>query len=55
MYPQYDWLPWKFDVRPQNYWEDKNIRIKFVNWASQQLGIKEMKDWYKITNKVLKL
>jgi hypothetical protein len=32
---------------------DKNLTPEeFVQWASSQLNIKEMSDWYNITNKV---
>ncbi len=50
-YPEYDWLPWKFE-RPRNYWSDiKNVR-KFMDWAAQQLNVKEMSDWYNVSTSV---
>jgi hypothetical protein len=52
VYPDYDWLPWKFDVCPRNYWENINHTRKFMNWAAQQLNVKEMKDWYKVSHNV---
>ena len=48
MYPEYDWLPWLFDVTPKNYWENKDNLLKFINWAGDKLEIKELNDWYKI-------
>jgi hypothetical protein len=54
MYPKYDWLPWRFEMCPRGYWDDVNNQIKFINWVSKQLNIKQMSDWYKITHKVLK-
>jgi hypothetical protein len=51
LFPEYEWLPWKFTV-PRNYWNDVNNQRKFVDWAGKQLKINEMSDWYKITTKV---
>jgi hypothetical protein len=53
IYPEYEWLPWKFDRCPVSFWDDVNNQRKFVDWAEKQLNIQEMSDWYKITAKVL--
>jgi hypothetical protein len=52
VYPEYEWLPWKFDKSPANYWEDVKNQGKFVEWAAKQLNVNEMSDWYKVTKKV---
>jgi hypothetical protein len=52
VYPEYEWLPWKFVKTPKTYWNDVNNQRKFVKWAEEALKIKEMSDWYKITKKV---
>jgi hypothetical protein len=52
MFPDYNWLPWKFEKSPQGFWENSENRKKFMNWAAKELNIKEMKDWYKVTHKV---
>ena len=52
VYPEYEWLPWRFSKCPQNYWGDVNNQKKFVNWAGKELKIKELSDWYKVTNQV---
>jgi hypothetical protein len=52
VYPDYNWLPWKFTQVPKNYWENVNNQKKFIDWAATQLNIKEMSDWYKVTRKV---
>jgi hypothetical protein len=52
VYPDYDWLPWKFGRCPQEYWDDMKNQRKFMDWAATELNIKEMSDWYKITLKV---
>ena len=49
IYPDYDWLPWKFDRCPKNYWKDvKNVR-KFMDWAGKELNVKELSDWYNVS------
>jgi hypothetical protein len=46
LYPEYDWLPWKFVQCPRNFWSDKKNHRKFLDWASEQLKIKDKNDWY---------
>jgi hypothetical protein len=52
VYPDYDWLPWKFGTSPHYFWDDLKNQRKFLEWAAKELNIKEMSDWYKITMKV---
>jgi hypothetical protein len=47
-------LPWRFGKTPKNYWENVNNVKKFITWASKQLNIKEMNDWYNISVTVKK-
>jgi hypothetical protein len=51
VYSEYEWLPWKFERCPRNFWEDVNNQRRFMEWAGKQLNIKEMSDWYKVTTK----
>jgi hypothetical protein len=48
VYPEYDWLPWKFLNCPVNYFGNVQNDIKFVDWAGLQLNVKELSDWYKV-------
>jgi hypothetical protein len=52
LFPDYEWLPWKFDKCPANYWDDVNNQRKFMEWAAKELNIKEMSDWYNINYEV---
>jgi hypothetical protein len=52
VFPNYEWLPWKFDKCPQNYWDDFQNQLKFMNWVAKELNINENDDWYKISAKV---
>ncbi len=54
-FPEYEWLPWKFIHSPNNFWSVMKNQKLFLNWASTQLNIKEMEDWYKITADVIKI
>ena len=51
-YPEYPWLPWKFEQAPKAFWNDINNIKNYVYWLSNQLNIKKMEDWYKVTHKV---
>ena len=52
IYPEYKWLPWKFDAIQRNFWRDLNNQRKFMEWAGKELEIKEMSDWYKVSLQV---
>lgn len=52
VYPDYEWLPWKFSWCPRNHWEDIDNQRKYMNWLAKELHIKEMSDWYKIRQNV---
>ena len=54
VYPEYEWLPWRFHKTPANYWTDVKNQRKFMDWAGKELGIKDMSDWYKVTTRVVK-
>jgi hypothetical protein len=52
VFPEYEWLPWKFKTVSMNYWKDVNNQRKFLEFVGKQLNIKERSDWYKISMKV---
>ena len=52
VYPEYDWLPWKFERVPHRFWENVENQRKFLDWASVQLNIKKLDDWYQIKTEV---
>ena len=55
VYPEYNWLTWKFSVSPHNFWSDVKNQRKFMDWAGRELKIKEMSDWYNVSNKVIRV
>ena len=48
IYPNYEWIPWKFNQTPKNYWLNIENQRKYFNWLSNQLNIKSNEDWYNI-------
>ena len=52
VYPNYKWLPWKFNHTSKGYWKDENNIKEYMNWLSEQLKIKTMEDWYKVSSEV---
>lgn len=51
IYPEVRWKSWKF---PGNWKDPKNLR-RAMDELSIDLRIKEVSDWYKITNEELKV
>ena len=51
-YPNYQWLPWKFNHTPKGFWSNYNNVKLYMNWLSEKLNIKSMEDWYKVTCEV---
>jgi hypothetical protein len=52
VYPDYNWLPWKFTRYPRNYWNDIKNQRKFMDWAAKELNVNEMTDWSRVTFEV---
>ena len=53
IYPEFDWLPWRFVQTQKGMWDNIINQKKFVQWAGDKLNIKEMSDWYKVSQQVL--
>ena len=52
VYPEYDWLPWRFVKCTQQFWGDVKNQRKFMDWAGKELNVQDMSDWYKVTTEV---
>ena len=48
LYPEYPWLPWKFDTIPRRFWENSENRRNFFDWVKTQLSITDNTDWYNV-------
>ena len=53
VFPDTEWLPWKFGITSTCYWNDKENHVKYANWLGDTLGYKKRDDWYKINAKVI--
>ena len=54
VYPEYEYVPWKFEHIPRNSLSDISSKRKFMDWAGKELGIKQYSDWYSVSAKVKK-
>ncbi len=48
IYPEYEWIPWKFFMISINYWDSIENQRKYMDWLFKQLEYKNMEDWYKV-------
>jgi len=51
VYPDKQWLPWRFSKVPGGYWEKLENQRTYLEWLSSKLGYKKMEDWYQVTAK----
>jgi hypothetical protein len=49
VFPEYPWRPWKFENVRRNYWGDLENQREFMKFVAEQLKIRNMSDWYKVT------
>jgi very-short-patch-repair endonuclease len=54
IYVDYEWLEWKFQRVPQNYWDDINNHKIYAEWLGNKLGYSKPEDWYNITGQMIK-
>lgn len=52
IYPEYEWLPWRFSYCPKSYWDNEQNVKKFLDWAGKELGVKDISDWSKVPTEV---
>src|SRR5689334_7486762 len=49
VYPEHNWMPWKFRMSPRGFWEKSEHHLQFFNWLGEQLGYHSLDDWYNVT------
>ena len=54
IFPEHEWLEWKFCSIPHYYWKDKQNHKTYTNWLGIELGYKNMEDWYNINGKIIR-
>lgn len=51
LYPEHEWLPWRFPKVKAGYWDDAAAQRAFFDWCAIQLQIQSFEDWYAIGGK----
>jgi hypothetical protein len=54
IYPEYNWLCWKFKITSTLFWKDKNNHKIYADWLFNKLNYKKMEDWYNISINIIK-
>lgn len=54
VYPEYDWLPWKFPKLPSNTGRDPKIIEKALKFVEKECKMTKPEDWYQISGFHLK-
>jgi hypothetical protein len=49
IFPEYEWLDWKFNFISRGYWDLVENRKKYAIWLGKELNFNNMEDWYNIT------
>jgi very-short-patch-repair endonuclease len=53
LYPEYQWLEWKFKYTSNNYWKDIDNQKKYIVWLIKKLKYTDKEEWYNITSKII--
>jgi very-short-patch-repair endonuclease len=48
IYPDYKWIPWKFERVSNNFWDDEENQRNYIKWLFKELKYETIEDWYKI-------
>eukprot|EP01125_Pyxidicula_operculata_P022520 TRINITY_DN924_c0_g1_i3.p1 TRINITY_DN924_c0_g1~~TRINITY_DN924_c0_g1_i3.p1 ORF type:complete len:367 (-),score=32.65 TRINITY_DN924_c0_g1_i3:25-1125(-) len=55
LYPDQNWLPWRFEKTPNKFWKDPIHRKEYLDYIKGELGINKPEDWYEVsTNEIHK-
>jgi hypothetical protein len=54
LFPEHEWLAWRFVSAPNNFWASRENRRKYFEWLGKELDIKQLEDWYSVTKPVIR-
>jgi hypothetical protein len=54
IYPEVDWIPWKFSHVPHGFWSNFENQKKFIESIGKNLQINDLDEWYRISGKQIK-
>lgn len=49
IYPEHNWMEWKFSQVSRGYWDDSKNLKQFLEWLGKELNIKRREDWYRVS------
>ena len=49
LYPNHNWMMWKFERVPSGFWDSAKNKKLFLDWLSKELKLKQLDDWYRIS------
>lgn len=49
-FPDHDWKEWLFVSCPRSFWKQPKNHRRYIEWLGEELGVKELDDWYGVTN-----
>src|SRR5689334_5535227 len=44
IYPEHNWIPWKFNRAPSGLWKESENHLLFFDWLGEKLGLKQLND-----------
>jgi len=53
VYPEHHWKLWKFRRIPKDWWANMQNQLLFLDSVKEELQLREMSDWYKVSNSTL--
>jgi len=53
VYPEHEWLPWRFSSPPKNWALDTATQKRFIEWLHQQLGNTKADNYNYLTREII--
>jgi len=53
VFPEVEWLPWKFTVLPRSAVKDPDVLLRAVKFVERELKINSRNDWQRVSNSVV--
>jgi hypothetical protein len=48
LYPEHEWLPWRFKPTPKGFWNDIGNQKQYFDWVAKQHNVESLEGWYNI-------
>ena len=50
VYPEFDWLPWKFHQLPKFSWKNPELLEKALRFVADKLHLQTVEEWHRVTS-----